>query len=93
MSFYLKWAYARIELEIMGVVVDARHVQGKDCEKTIEFFRAVGKCQPHEWAIFIKRHIGKKSLYQRERRKRKVREWHLKNKTNGNLTKGGISKS
>jgi hypothetical protein len=69
-----KWAYVRIELEIMGVVVDTRHVQGKDHERVLEFFKAVGKCQPYEWAVFVKRHIGKKSLYQRELRRRKERE-------------------
>lgn len=70
MSFYLKWAYSRVELEIMGVVVDTRHVQAKDCEKTIDFFVTVGKCQPYEWAVFVKRHIGKKTAYQRERRRK-----------------------
>jgi hypothetical protein len=82
MLFYMNWAYARVELEIMGVVVDARHIQGKDCKKTIEFFTAVGKSQPYEWAVFIKRHIGKKSLYQRERRRKNDKLKRMGNKSN-----------
>lgn len=70
MSFYSKWAYARVELEIMGVVVETRHVKGSDCQKTIDFLSAAGACQRYEWAVFVKRHIGKKTAYQRERRRR-----------------------
>jgi len=69
-----KWAYVKIELEILGKVVDARYVLGKDYERIYQYLKTVGKFQPYEWAIFIKRHIGKKSLYQRKLRNRKEKE-------------------
>lgn len=72
MSFYSKWAYVRVELEIMGVLVDTRHVRGSECENTIDFFRTVGKSQPYEWVVYIKRHIGNKTLRQRAYRSKSL---------------------
>lgn len=81
MSFFHKWSYIRIELEINGVVTDTRFIQSIYYEKTLEYFRTLGKNQPFEWAIYVKRHIGKKSLYQRERRRKIEREQCKSNKT------------
>lgn len=80
MSFFSKWAYVKIELEIMGVVVDARYVQGKDYDKMFEFFKAVGKSQPYQWAIYVKRHFGKKTKYQRDRRRAIENEKRIQNR-------------
>lgn len=74
MSFFHKWSYLRIELEINGIVTETRFIQSKYCEATLAFFRSLGKNQPWEWAIYVKRHIGKKSQYQRERRRKIERE-------------------
>lgn len=81
MSFFHKWSYLRIELEINGVVTETRFIQSKYYEETLAFFRSLGKNQPLEWAIYVKRHIGKKSLYQRERRRKKERKQYKLNKT------------
>jgi hypothetical protein len=81
MSFFHKWSYLRIELEINGIVTDTRFIQSKEYEKTFEFFKSLGENQRYEWAIFVKRHIGKKSQYQRERRRRIDRENYKINKT------------
>lgn len=64
------WPYIRIELEILGVVTDTRFVQNKDYQRILNLFIAYGKTQPLEWAVFVKRHIGKKTQYQRERRRK-----------------------
>jgi hypothetical protein len=74
MSFFHKWSYLRIELEINGIVTDTRFIQSKNYESTLAYFRSLGRSQRYEWAIFVKRHIGKKSQYQRERRRRIDRE-------------------
>lgn len=79
MSFFHKWSYLRIELEINGIVTETRFIQSKYYESTLAFFRLLGKNQPFEWAIYVKRHIGKKSLYQRERRRKKEREHYKLN--------------
>jgi hypothetical protein len=81
MSFFHKWSYLRIELEIAGIVTDTRFIQSKDYEKTLEYFRSLGKTQREEWFIYVKRHIGKKSQYQRERRRKIEREQYKINKT------------
>jgi len=81
MSFFHKWSYLKIELEIDGIITDTRYIQSKEYESTFDYFKALGKNQRCEWAIFVKRHIGKKSQYQRKRRREIERERYSKNKT------------
>jgi len=68
MSKIPNWKYIRIELEILGKVADVRFVQQKDYQRILNLFIAYGKTQPYEWAVFIKRHHPRKTLYQRQRR-------------------------
>jgi len=70
MSKISKWKYIRIELEILGKVTDVRFVQQKDYQRILNLFIAYGKTQPWEWAVFIKRHYSRRTLYQRQLRSR-----------------------
>lgn len=82
------WEYIKIELEINGIVTDTRYIRNKDYDRMLDFFRVLGKSQPYEWSIHVKRHIAKKSMYQRNRRRKiendKRRSERLLNK--GNLS-------
>ena len=70
MSQISKWKYIKIELEILGKVTDVRFVQQKDYQRVLNLFIAYGKTQPHEWAVFIKRHYHNRTIYQRMLRKK-----------------------
>ena len=66
MSKISKWKYIKIELEILGKVTDVRFVQQKDYQRILNLFIAYGKTQSDEWAVFIKRHNPRKTIYQRK---------------------------
>lgn len=66
MSKIHKWKYIKIELEILGKVEEVRVVQQKDYLRILNLFIAYGKTQPYSWAVFIKRHYSRKTLYQRQ---------------------------
>lgn len=68
MSEISKWKYIRIELEILDIVTDVRYVQQKDYQRILNLFIAYGKTQPFAWAVFIKRHYSRRTLYQRQLR-------------------------
>ncbi len=60
------WNYIKIELEILGKVVDARFVPGYQYDNILAKFKRQGKAQPYEWAIYIKKHITIKNEYERK---------------------------
>lgn len=66
MSHIAKWKYIRIELEILGKVTDTRYVNQSNYQRILNLFIAYGKTQPYEWAVFIKRHYSRRTLYQRQ---------------------------
>jgi len=68
MSKVHNWKYIKIELEILGKVVDVRIVRQKDYQRILNLFIAYGKTQHWAWAVFIKRHHSRRTLYQRELR-------------------------
>ena len=74
MSKIRSWKYIKIELEILCKVEEVRFVEQKNLEKILNLFINKGKNQFYEWAVFIKRHIPPKTLYQRQRRNRRRAE-------------------
>jgi len=74
MSKIKSWKYIKIELEILGKVEEIRLVHQKDYQRILNLFIAYGKTQPYEWAVFIKRHNPRKTIYQRKWRSRRSKE-------------------